>query len=125
MKIQTKRAYELVEPDDGYRILVDRIWPRGVAKTKLQCDVWLKDIAPSSELRKWFDHDPKKWTEFKTRYYTELNSKQDLVTTIIAADKMTVTLIYAAKEERFNNAVALKIYIDNMLQSSRRKTLDI
>lgn len=122
MKIQTKRAYEPVERDDGYRVLVDRMWPRGVAKAKLKCDVWLKDIAPSPELRNWFDHDPTKWTEFKARYYAELRGKQDLVMTIVGSDRMTVTLIYAAKEERFNNAIALKTYIDKKLKSLRRKT---
>ena len=122
MKIQTKRAYEPVKLSDGYRVLVDRMWPRGVSKVRIKCDLWLKEIAPTAELRKWFDHDPKKWTEFKARYYAELRTKQDLVSAIVDLGQKAVTLVYAAKEKRFNNAAALKAYIDKKLKPAKKRT---
>lgn len=110
--IQLKRAYDLAEACDGYRVLVDRLWPRGMSKEKEQVDLWLKEVAPSNELRKWFHHEPDKFTAFKQKYLDELQSGktqeafQELVTIIKKHTK--VTLIYSAKDEKYNNAVVLK-----------------
>jgi uncharacterized protein YeaO (DUF488 family) len=107
--IRIKRIYEAPEKDDGFRILVDRLWPRGMSKAKAKVDLWMKDIAPSEELRRWFGHDPKKCAAFKRRYRAELRSKQDLLSRIAVLDQnLTVTLLYAAKDEGCNNAVVLK-----------------
>ena len=111
--IKIKRVYDEPNESDGFRILVDRLWPRGLSRSKIKLDLWLKDIAPSDELRKWFSHDPKKWEEFKSRYFKELDEKKELVELIIEkASRGVVTLLYGAKDERFNNAVALKEYIE-------------
>ncbi|EOI00117.1 hypothetical protein UAW_00291 [Enterococcus haemoperoxidus ATCC BAA-382] len=110
--IQTKRAYENVSPDDGFRVLVDRIWPRGMSKEKEQLNVWLKDIAPSNELRKWFNHEPDKFPLFKEQYLTELQSGETLVAfqelLKIIKEYPVITLIYSAKDEVHNNARVLK-----------------
>ena len=111
-QIWLRRAYEKPGPSDGQRILVDRIWPRGVSKEALELDDWMKDIAPSDGLRDWFDHDPDKWQEFKRRYAGELDANHDLV----AASRQRlesgrVTLVYGAKDDEHNNAVALKAYL--------------
>jgi uncharacterized protein YeaO (DUF488 family) len=104
--------------DDGFRILVDRLWPRGLSKDKVRVDLWQKNIAPSNSLRKWFGHDEKKWNEFKRRYFKELDGKKELVNVILSKVKeessstTTITLLYGTKEERFNNAVALKEYLE-------------
>jgi len=111
--IKTKRVYDEPEDKDGFRILVDRLWPRGLKKDKAKINLWLRDIAPSDELRKWFGHDPKKWSEFKRRYFQELSGKEELVSLMVEkAQKGTVALLYAAKEEKFNNANAVKEYIE-------------
>ena len=104
-----KRIYEEPEEDDGYRILVDRLWPRGVSKERANIDGWIKDIAPSNELRKWYNHELDKWPEFKTRYLNELNEKKDLLKQlkIMAKFHKKVTLLYSAKDEDHNNAVVL------------------
>jgi len=108
MRIAIKRAYEQPSPDDGFRILVDRLWPRGLSKKDAHIDLWLKDIAPSAELRKWFAHDPTRWAEFQRRYRAELKQKNQLLDTIKAqARKTRVTLIYGAKDEEHNDAVVL------------------
>ena len=111
-----KRAYEEPEKDDGYRILVDRLWPRGLSKEKAKINLWMKEIAPSNETRKWFSHDPEKWEDFKKRYKSELRDKEGLLDKIkrIEREKGTVTLLYSAKEEKYNNAVAL----DDILRNS-------
>jgi uncharacterized protein YeaO (DUF488 family) len=115
--IEIKRVYDKPEESDGFRILVDRLWPRGLSKQKAKIDLWLKDIAPSNELRKWYEHDPEKWPEFKERYYNELKDKKELVDSIIEkARKGTVTLLYGTKETRLNNATALKEYIETRLK---------
>lgn len=107
--ITVKRAYDPPSPDDGMRILVDRLWPRGVNKEKSKIDVWLKEIAPSNELRKWFSHDPARWEDFKNRYKEELKKKADLFETIRKEIKKgRVTLLFAAKDIEHNNAVVLK-----------------
>jgi len=113
MSVMTKRAYEPASEADGFRILVDRVWPRGVSKTDAGIDVWLKDIAPSSSLRKWFGHDPEKWEDFKIRYFEELDRNPEAVDALrqILDEKKKVTLVYSAKDEAHNNAAALKNYL--------------
>ncbi|MBN9225972.1 MULTISPECIES: DUF488 domain-containing protein [Legionella] len=106
--IKIKRIYEQPGSSDGYRILVDRLWPRGVKKEKADIDLWLKDVAPSNGLRHWFNHEPEKWPEFQERYAQELKNKEEQVQTIITkAKSQTVTLLYGAKDEQHNNALAL------------------
>lgn len=113
MKIELKRAYEDHEKSDGTRILVDRLWPRGLTKEKAKIDLWLKEIAPSTELRKWFGHDPEKWRRFRGRYQTELKHHLDEVEKIQAeAKKGTVTLIYGARDQKHNEAVVLKSFLE-------------
>jgi uncharacterized protein YeaO (DUF488 family) len=104
------RIYSPPSPTDGYRILVDRLWPRGVSKEKAKIDLWLKEIAPSDNLRKWFSHDPEKWEGFKSKYGKELDTKPELLRTIkqLEKEKKTITLLYSAKDELHNNAVVLK-----------------
>jgi uncharacterized protein YeaO (DUF488 family) len=112
--IKTKRVYDKPEKDDGFRILVDRIWPRGLKKNDSRINDWNKDIAPSNSLRKWFNHDQRKWNEFKSRYYMELNDKHELVEPFLKKTiEVTITLLYSSKEEKFNNAIALKEFLDN------------
>jgi uncharacterized protein YeaO (DUF488 family) len=111
--IVLKRVYEPVASTDGTRFLVERLWPRGIKKTALQMDAWLKDVAPSTALRRWFGHDPKKWTEFRRRYFHELTAHADVIEPIIkAAKRGRVTLLYSSHDEEHNNAVALKNYVE-------------
>jgi uncharacterized protein YeaO (DUF488 family) len=113
--IKIKRIYETASKGDGYRILIDRLWPRGLAKTVAAIDLWLKEISPTNELRKWFNHDPQKWTEFKERYFIELAPKKELINTILEkSHTQSITLLYGAKDEKHNNAVALKEYLNNV-----------
>ncbi|CDZ79450.1 hypothetical protein BN59_03768 [Legionella massiliensis] len=108
MNIHVKRIYEESNKSDGFRILVDRLWPRGIKKSDAQIDLWLKDIAPSDSLRTWFNHDPNKWIEFQKRYAEELTEKQEEIDVILKeAKNKNVTLLYGSKETRHNNAVAL------------------
>lgn len=110
--IQTKRVYIPAEKSDGFRILVDRIWPRGMTKERLQADLWLKDVAPSTSLRKWFDHDPVKWEPFKKLYFAELDVQPQVTKQVFdLAAKERVTLLFAARSEQCNHAVALKEYL--------------
>jgi uncharacterized protein YeaO (DUF488 family) len=112
--IRLKRAYDPAEEDDGTRILVDRLWPRGLSKDKAAIDRWAKEIAPSSELRRWFGHDPARWEEFQSRYREELRApeaQEELATLRGMARKSRVTLLYAAKAEEMNNAVVLRDYL--------------
>ncbi|CAA2139022.1 DUF488 domain-containing protein [Hyphomicrobium sp. ghe19] len=107
--LRLKRAYEPPAPSDGVRILVDRLWPRGVSKEKASLAEWEKDIAPSTELRKWFGHDPARWEEFQRRYRAELREHADILKHIRALAKShTVTLVYSARDEDHNDAVVLK-----------------
>ena len=109
MKVEIKRVYEDPGRADGTRILVDRLWPRGLSKEKARVDLWLKDIAPSTELRKWFSHDASKWTEFQARYRKELKSEADLLDVLKEkAAKGPITLLYGAKDEVHNEAVVLR-----------------
>ena len=106
--IEIKRIYDTPKKSDGFRILVDKLWPRGVKKEDAAIDLWLKEIAPSDSLRKWFNHDPQKWPEFQKRYAKELTDKQDLIDSIKEkAEQTTVTLLFASREIKHNNAVAL------------------
>ncbi len=113
MKIKLKRVYEKPDKADGIRILVDRLWPRGLTKQKAALDLWLKEIAPSTELRKWFGHDPKKWTEFRRRYRAELKSHPDELKMIKSKEKEgTVTLLYGARDQEHNEAIVLQQLLD-------------
>lgn len=112
MKINIKRVYEPPAKDDGKRILVDRLWPRGLTKEKAAIDLWLKDIAPTTELRKWFGHEPDKWQEFQKRYRKELKENKEAVLILKKeAKSKTLTLLYAAKDELHNDAVVLKEFL--------------
>lgn len=107
--LKLKRVYEEPAPQDGVRLLVDRLWPRGLSKERARVDRWLKEIAPSDDLRRWFGHDPAKWREFKSRYRRELEGQRPLLTEIEElARSETVTLLYAAHDEEHNNALVLK-----------------
>jgi uncharacterized protein YeaO (DUF488 family) len=110
--IRVQRVYEPAEANDGARFLVERLWPRGIKKEKLKMDAWLKDIAPSTELRKWFGHEPAKWSEFRRRYFAELAKHPEALKPIRqAARRGNVTLLYSARDEEHNNALALKEYL--------------
>lgn len=109
VKFSIKRVYDPPSKDDGYRILIDRLWPRGLTKEKAQVDLWLKDISPSTELRKWFNHDPEKWPEFKKKYKAEIEKNREASQVLqdeLKEHKKT-TLVYGAKDERYNDAVVL------------------
>lgn len=107
--LRLKRVYEPVSPDDGVRILIDRLWPRGLSKAEAALDEWAKDIAPSTELRQWFGHDPERWPEFQRRYKTELHQHTEELDRIRALVKThTVTLVYSAHDEEHNDAIVLK-----------------
>lgn len=115
MTIKLKRAYANISDEDGIRILVDRLWPRGLSKEKLKLDLWLKDIGPSTELRKWFNHDPQKFEEFKVRYIDELEEKRGVIEQlkeIVDTSKEPVTFVFAARNEIHNHAVLLKEMLD-------------
>jgi uncharacterized protein YeaO (DUF488 family) len=108
-----KRAYEKPSPDDGMRILVERLWPRGLTKKRAAVDLWLKDVAPSTDLRKWFGHDPTRWKQFQARYQKELRTKKESVQTLKdEAKEHTVTLVYAARDETHNGALVLKQFLE-------------
>lgn len=111
--ITLKRAYEKASRSDGYRVLVDRLWPRGVSKAALKLDAWEKDIAPSPELRTWFGHDPKRWSEFKKRYHAELRGNKEGLRTLKKSAK-NITLVYGAKDPEHNQAVVLKEALERL-----------
>ena len=112
MKIRTKRIYEQAARSDGRRILIDRLWPRGVSKDAAKIDFWAKAVAPSSELRRWYQHDADKWDEFRRRYFAELDDNSEGLEQLRAqVGSGTVTLVFASKEERLNNAGALREYL--------------
>lgn len=112
MSIMLKRAYEPPAKTDGKRILVDRLWPRGLSKAKAKIDLWLKDVAPSTELRQWFGHVPKKWPEFQKRYRAELKGNPALTELKALSHQSDITLVYAARDQLHNEAVALKQILD-------------
>ncbi|HVP16682.1 MAG TPA: DUF488 family protein [candidate division Zixibacteria bacterium] len=111
--IKVKRIYESPVKEDGFRILVDRLWPRGISKDRAKIDLWLREIGPSDDVRNWFSHDPKKWQGFKKKYEAELRAKEELVNKIKQAEKEngTVTLLYSAKDEEHNQAVVLSTFL--------------
>jgi uncharacterized protein YeaO (DUF488 family) len=110
--LKLKRVYEKPAKDDGVRILVDRLWPRGLTKRKARVDIWLKDLGPSTILRKWFNHDPKHWAGFRTKYKKELKLKADLLDEIRRREKKgTITLLYGAKDTEHNEALLIKEYL--------------
>jgi uncharacterized protein YeaO (DUF488 family) len=114
MQVRTKRIYEASDPADGRRILVDRLWPRGIAKSNARIDFWAKSVSPSNELRRWYGHDPEKWVEFRERYFGELDSNPDGVSELRShLGSGTVTFLYSSKETRLNNASALKDYLES------------
>ena len=116
--IKLKRAYDPVERDDGVRILVERLWPRGVTKERAQVAEWTKELAPSPELRKWYSHDSAKWEEFKKRYTSELRNHQELIDGLRKiAKKQTVTLVFAAKDEQHSSAKVLKEFLERKAAS--------
>lgn len=110
MDVRTKRVYDEPSEDDGRRVLVDRLWPRGVSKEDAALDAWVKRVAPSDDLREWFDHDPERFDEFRDRYRAELDGKEDAVEEVVG-DADTLTLVYAASDEAHNNAVVLAEYV--------------
>jgi len=113
MKIQMKRVYDEPSEADGQRILIDRLWPRGLSKAKAKVDLWLKAVAPSTPLRQWFGHDPEKWEEFKQRYTDELAQNSEAVAQLRALlAQGTVTLLYGAKDKEHNDAVVLQEYVE-------------
>jgi uncharacterized protein YeaO (DUF488 family) len=119
--IRLKRAYDPVDSADGARFLVERLWPRGVKKTALPMEAWLKDVAPSSSLRRWFGHDPKKWSEFRRRYFHELSANVDALEPIIKASRSgPVTLVYSSHDMEHNNAVALKDFVESRILNKKR-----
>jgi uncharacterized protein YeaO (DUF488 family) len=110
--IKLKRAYEKLVKDDGERILVERLWPRGLTKVQAKIDLWLKEVAPSTELRRWFGHDPNRWDEFRQRYQEELKQKDELIKLLKRKAKAgTITLIYAARDEEHNGALVLRRFL--------------
>lgn len=114
--IKTKRVYENAEDNDGFRVLVDRLWPRGLSKEHAKIDEWLKDAAPSGELRRWFSHDPNKWPEFRRRYRDELDKKGEVLNVLVEkARKNNVTLLYATKDRERNNAIVLKEFLEEKI----------
>ncbi|MGC8658396.1 MAG: DUF488 domain-containing protein [Desulfomonilaceae bacterium] len=119
--IRVKRIYDEPAADDGYRALVDRLWPRGVKKEKARIDIWLKEAAPSDELRKWFNHDPEKWNDFKERYFAELESKHSTLDPVIKQVEQGLTLVYSAKDEQYNNALALQEYLERQVQEAKKR----
>ena len=117
MTIKLKRAYEKPESGDGIRILVERLWPRGISKKDAKLDLWLKEVAPSNELRKWYGHDPEKWTEFKKRYFEELDGEKAAVDELRKAVRgKDVTFVYGSKEETHNSAAALREYLEKRVR---------
>jgi uncharacterized protein YeaO (DUF488 family) len=117
VKIRVKRVYEVAIPGDGTRILIDRLWPRGLSKAKAAVDVWMKEIAPSTELRRWYGHDAEKWPEFKNRYHAELDENAGVVGELVSqSEKDNVTLLFGSREERLNNAFALKEYLESRVR---------
>lgn len=114
-RIVCKRVYDPAEENDGYRVLIDHLWPRGIRKEDLNANQWRKDLAPSNPLRKWFGHEPRRWAAFYQKYHAELNQHASDVTSLLdAAAGDTLTLLYAARDRDHNNAVALKMYLETL-----------
>ncbi len=112
LDIRTKRVYDPPDAGDGFRVLVDRVWPRGLSKEQVRADLWLRNIAPSAPLRKWFGHDPARWEGFKERYFAELDDHPDSINLLLEkAGAGTLTLLFSARDTEHNQAVALKEYL--------------
>lgn len=118
VEVNLKRVFEPASKKDGFRILVDRLWPRGLKKSEARVDLWLRDIAPTTELRKWFNHDPERWTEFVDDYNFQLNKNRKIAYELIALAKQhkKVSLLFSAKNEQFNNAIILKRFLDKIIK---------
>ena len=113
MRLVVKRIYEAAEGSDGRRILIDRLWPRGMSKARARVDFWAKDVAPSHELRRWYDHEPSRWDEFRSRYFTELDANPEGVKHLREQlGEGAATILFGSKETRLNNATALKQYLE-------------
>ena len=122
--VKIKRIYDQASPEDGKRILIDRLWPRGIKKESAHIDEWIKEVAPSTELREWFAHDPAKWEEFKRRYKKELEDKEDIVDTLrTEARRGTVTLLFAAKDTIHVNAAVLKEVLEKSKPSKHGRAV--
>ena len=117
-EILLKRAYELAAKSDGKRILVERLWPRGMKKEALQLDDWMKDVAPTTELRRWFSHDPKRWNEFRERYFAELSANPESWKSLLDGAPTRLTLVYSSHDQEHNNAVALREYLEKKFRSA-------
>ncbi len=119
-EIRLKRVYDPPDPGDGRRFLVERLWPRGMKKAALPMDGWLKEVAPSEALRRWFAHDPKKWEEFQRRYFAELDRKPEAWKPLLeAARQGTITLLFSARDLEHNSAVALRVYLEAKLRATK------
>jgi uncharacterized protein YeaO (DUF488 family) len=119
--VKIKRVYDPPERGDGWRILVDRLWPRGLSRRTAAFDVWMKDLGPSHELRRWFGHDPRRWGEFRRRYMAELHTKRDALAAIARkASSRTVTLLFGARDPKHNQAVVLKAAIERLQRLAKR-----
>jgi uncharacterized protein YeaO (DUF488 family) len=119
-EILLKRAYEPAAKSDGKRILVERLWPRGIKKEALELDAWMKDVAPSTRLRKWFNHDPGKWNEFRKRYFAELSGNPEGWRALIDNAPRRLTLVYSSHHQEHNNAGALREYLERKLRTAKR-----
>ncbi len=122
--VKIKRAYQPQEPSDGYRVLVDRLWPRGVKKEELRLDEWAKDLAPSPDLRKWFGHDPARWEEFRQQYKEELSSPERRRILAALVDRSRwgpITLVYGARDEEHNGAVVVREALKEMIEGTHRQ----
>ncbi len=118
--VTTKRVYDPVDPDEGVRVLVDRLWPRGVSKQSLKADHWLREVAPSNQLRQWFGHDPKRWEEFKLRYAVELQAKPEAMQFLLGlARERGLVLLYSARDLQFNQAIALQQHLASLMQNDK------
>jgi len=116
VRIRVKRVYDEPSGDDGFRVLVDRLWPRGMKRENVRVDLWLPDVAPSTALRKWFSHDPSKWEEFKRRYFVELDEKKEVIKRLVEiAREGTLTLLFSARDVEHNQAVTLREYLVNLI----------
>lgn len=118
--VATKRVYDPIDPDEGVRVLVDRFWPRGVSKQSLKADHWLREVAPSNQLRQWFGHDPKRWEEFKLRYAAELQAKPEAMQFLLGlARERGLVLLYSARDLQFNQAIALQQHLASLMQDDK------
>jgi uncharacterized protein YeaO (DUF488 family) len=122
--IKVKRVYDPVEPDDGRRFLVERLWPRGIKKEALRMDGWLREVAPSDRLRRWFGHDPRKWEEFRRRYFAELEAHPEAWRPLLKAARVgNITLLFSARDTSHNNAMALREFLEEKLKEPKDPSL--